>query len=369
MSYFFAYLFVILFGSNGAHQTNINTNSLNEANESSYTGRSENHVRSFLDSNLYRSNDYDDYSSGVAEPRTPMHIPYPGPSYTDAKTPIKIYEPREDPRLYYQSDEYLKEVIGKSINYEVTNIYPGREVIRIGEKGLTKTIPAHRLKSRDDHRNDFAGNKHCIKCPRDRTVIAKAGYDRVALQSPRLLTCSGRKAPKNIKFAHYFGPKFGSLLKGGTYSIIGRIMNRNENLQMCKFKVHVVIQSCHTPPSLVAHCKGLNQPCTFTCRDSKMEIHGATSLTCGEDLQWDDYLPICKARNWCITPPPPDHGRISCTGQPAGKSHEGLAEGSRCRVRCEKGWRSNLRLVAFCRRGNWTRPLVCESKNSTRHNL
>ncbi|KPJ16681.1 hypothetical protein RR48_10280 [Papilio machaon] len=349
----------------GALQTNHNSViGVKQASRTSILG--DYNRSSLLKSNhIYRDNDYDDYSSGGGEPRTPMQFWYPAPPYTDAQAPVKVYKPREDPRLYYQSDQYLKEVLGKNINPEVTNIYPGREVVRMNEPHVVRPLPVRRLRSRHDNRIDYAEYKHCIKCPRDRTVVAKAGFDRVILQAPRLLSCSGRRAPKNIRFQHYFGPKFGTLLEEGSYSVVGRIVNRNEKLQMCKFKVRVVVQTCKTPESLITNCNGLNQPCNFRCRDDKMELIGATSLICGDDLQWDDALPTCRVRNWCITPTPPEHGRISCTGHQAGKSHEGLAEGSRCRVRCDRGWQSNLRIVAFCRRGNWTRALECDSNNST----
>lgn len=48
---------------------------------------------------------------------------------------LKIYQPREHPRFFYQTDAYLKEIVGKNINnHEVTFAYPGNEVVRLSEK-------------------------------------------------------------------------------------------------------------------------------------------------------------------------------------------------------------------------------------------
>lgn len=132
--------------------------SVSGVKQASHISTSEDYYRpSLLKSNhIYRGNDYDDYSGGVGEPRTPMQFWYPAPPYTDAQAPVKVYKPREDPRLYYQSDQYLKEVLGKNINHEVTKIYPGREVVRMDEAHLMRPVPIRRLRSRHDNR-DFTG--------------------------------------------------------------------------------------------------------------------------------------------------------------------------------------------------------------------
>lgn len=74
----------------------------------------------------------------------------------------------------------------------------------------------------------------CVRCPPDRTLITKPGVDRAVLQHPRLLSCSGRKAPRYVRFVHMYGPKFGSLLKEGSHMIVGRIMHKDEvSLFLC----------------------------------------------------------------------------------------------------------------------------------------
>lgn len=68
----------------------------------------------------------------------------------------------------------------------------------------------------------------CVRCPHDRTLIAKPGVDRAKLQYPRIQTCSGRKAPRGVRFTRMYGPDFGTLLKEGSHIIVGRITYKGE---------------------------------------------------------------------------------------------------------------------------------------------
>lgn len=105
----------------------------------------------FLDTkDIARSNDYDDYSSGLTELQSPMHIIYPPKTITEDEENIllKIHKPREDPKLFYQSDTYLKEINGRHVSKEVASIYPGRQYIRADEK---YRIPKHLLRSQNEN--------------------------------------------------------------------------------------------------------------------------------------------------------------------------------------------------------------------------
>lgn len=79
------------------------------------------------------SNDYDDHSSWYQHPRAPIPVVHVAPTTTGSKAPLQVYQPREDPRLFYQSDAYLKENGAKDVNNEVSYIYPGKDVIRAGD--------------------------------------------------------------------------------------------------------------------------------------------------------------------------------------------------------------------------------------------
>lgn len=68
----------------------------------------------------------------------------------------------------------------------------------------------------------------CVRCPPDRTLITKPGVDRAMLQYPRILSCSERKPPRDVRFVHMYGPKFGSLLKEGSHMVVGRITHKDE---------------------------------------------------------------------------------------------------------------------------------------------
>lgn len=48
---------------------------------------------------------------------------------------IKVHQPREDPRLFYLSDAYAKEINEKNLNNEVAGVYPGRDVVRANGHG------------------------------------------------------------------------------------------------------------------------------------------------------------------------------------------------------------------------------------------
>ncbi|XP_050348200.1 uncharacterized protein LOC126772062 isoform X2 [Nymphalis io] len=308
---------------------------------------------------IYRTNDYNDNSSRFAKLQAPLQFVYtPKITEYDEKIPLKVHEPREDPKLFYQSDIYLKEIDGRNINQEVASIYPGRQYIRADEK---YRVPKHMLRSYDENRSHVPTQKKCIQCPHDRTLIAKVGADRVFLQSPSLKTCSGRKAPTNVRFVHMYGAKFGTLLEQGSHVVLGRLMYKNQSLQVCKMQVHVIVQTCPTPKYLISHCEGEYKPCNFTCRDKTLELLGESALFCGEDMKWEGFLPQCRARNWCKPLPPPDRGQISCRGDTAGLN-SGLVEGSRCRIRCPSGWRWHDKAVSVCRRGTWTNILKCTPK-------
>ncbi|XP_047985057.1 uncharacterized protein LOC125225397 [Leguminivora glycinivorella] len=298
---------------------------------------------------ILRSNDYDDHSSWYQ--RAPVPPTYAAET---SKTPVKVHQPREDPRLYYQSDAYLNEHVREKVNEEVTFVYPGRDVVRAGERAELS-----RIRSKDV--DSFAAQAHdvsiCVKCPHDLTLVAKASSGRVVLQSPTLRACSGRKASRNARFVHMYGPKIGSLLEQGSHMIVGRIMYKNKNLQLCKMQVHVVTQGCVTPKHLVAHCWDQNKQCNFTCANKHLELSGPTTQVCGDGLRWKGDLPVCKAKTWCEFPPPPERGRVSCQGATVGNG-KGLAEGSRCRVKCMRGFRST-RVTPVCRRGSWTHALTC----------
>ena len=68
----------------------------------------------------------------------------------------------------------------------------------------------------------------CVRCPPDRTLITKPGFDRAKLQYPRIFSCSGQKAPRQVHFVHMYGPKFGSVLKEGSHMVVGRITHKDE---------------------------------------------------------------------------------------------------------------------------------------------
>ena len=117
-----------------------------------YHSRSPNyHSRRSILTDHNKRNDYDYYSSRFSKLRTPMHVRYDAPSLTEEKTG-KVYQPREDPRLFYQSDAYIKETNRKNLNNEVSSIYIGRGVVRAGEVNRRRSLP---IRARDNELNSI----------------------------------------------------------------------------------------------------------------------------------------------------------------------------------------------------------------------
>ncbi|KAL4702959.1 hypothetical protein ACJJTC_008737 [Scirpophaga incertulas] len=268
---------------------------------------------------------------------------------------LNVHPPREDPRIFYQSNSYIKEN-SENLNKEVSAIYPGREVIRA--QNIQFNHPQLAL-DQQGKEIDFDTN-NCVRCPNDRTIIAKLGSDLVVLHTPLLQTCTGQKAPSNVRIVSTYGPTFGSLLGRGSHVIIGRISRNNKILQMCKMQVHVITQDCPVPRDLISKCDERNKVCTFSCRNPQLELHGDPSLSCENGLGWTGDLPICRARTWCYPPPPPSNGHLSCN-RGTFKNGTEFPEGSTCRIRCPVGLHWHPRAATACRRGDWTFELNCQS--------
>ncbi|CAD0194736.1 unnamed protein product [Chrysodeixis includens] len=358
MSVLLTVLVFSLIGTLGARQPDIDLNRIKLIpKEGHHTRLTNYHSRRSIITDHYRRNDYDHHSRRLTKLRTPLRAVYDPSSLTEAKTG-RVYQPKEDPRLFYQSDAYIEETNRKNLNNEVSSIYLGRGVVRASEQNR-RSLP---IRLRDNELNSI-GKDVCVRCPHDRTLITKPGVDRALLQYPRIWSCSGVKAPRDVRFVHMYGPKFGSLLKEGSHLVIGRVTHENDNLQTCKMQIHVLVQSCYVPKYLVSHCGADNKTCAFTCRDPKSELRGHQTLTCGDDMRWSGQLPVCHGRTWCQHPPPPEHGRISCKGVTS-STVLGLSEGSSCRVRCARGFRFSSRPISLCRRGAWTHDLNCVPKRT-----
>ncbi|GBP22043.1 Sushi repeat-containing protein SRPX [Eumeta japonica] len=244
--------------------------------------------------NLIR-NDNDNRGSGFLRPQAYQRLPEPAP-YVEPRPTLKVYEPKEDPRLFYQSDAYLKEALSGQVNKEVAETYPRNDVVPVDSGTNSETVMAS-MRYEDRGRNQrILGSMRnmCIKCPAERTLIAKPGSDRVIFQKPRLTTCSGQRAPKSVHFARMYGPTFGTLLEKGFHTAVGKVMYKGQTLQLCRVEVQVVTQTCPAPEYLKVHCDNKNS-CTFTCRDAQFELYGKPNLVCGYNLQWEGTLPICKA--------------------------------------------------------------------------
>lgn len=69
----------------------------------------------------------------------------------------------------------------------------------------------------------YSYDDFCVKCPHDRTLVAKSGSDRVVLPYPYIKTCAGYPIPKGVHYEHMHGVQFGAVLFEGSYPVVGRI--------------------------------------------------------------------------------------------------------------------------------------------------
>lgn len=107
------------------------------------------HPRKVLDPyyQFKRSNDYDDNRSRfVQSSPPPVQLIHDATSLPAQKT-IKVHQPREDPRLFYESDTYIQENNRKNIEREVSEIFPGREVIHASKRYGTRSLAMRRDRS------------------------------------------------------------------------------------------------------------------------------------------------------------------------------------------------------------------------------
>lgn len=89
-----------------------------------------------------RTNEYDINNGRFVDQRSPLQIHNTRTNSQTTKPPLKVYQPREDPRFYYQTDAYRKEIMSKNINNnEVTFAYPGNEVVRFDENNYNIRQP------------------------------------------------------------------------------------------------------------------------------------------------------------------------------------------------------------------------------------
>lgn len=115
--------------------------------EGFYNRPSNSHSRRSIITDHFRRNDNDHYSSRFSELRPPVHVRYDTPSLTEEKAG-NVHQPREDPRLFYQSDAYLKETNRENLNNEVSSVYIGRGVVRANEHNR-RSLPIHFLRDNE----------------------------------------------------------------------------------------------------------------------------------------------------------------------------------------------------------------------------
>lgn len=120
------------------------------ASEAKYKNNNPNRRRSLPEAFNLRTNDYDINSGRFVDQRTQQQFQDTRTYLQSTKPPLKVYQPREDPRLFYQTDAYRKEIMGKNVNNnQVTFAYPGNEVVRITEQKYSSIQKPFKKRLRD----------------------------------------------------------------------------------------------------------------------------------------------------------------------------------------------------------------------------
>lgn len=102
--------------------------------EAKYINNHPNLRRSLPEAFNLRTNDYDVNSGRFVDQRSPQQFHDTRTYSQSTNPPLKVYQPREDPSLFYHTDAYRKEIMEKNVkNTEVIFAYPGNEVVRMNE--------------------------------------------------------------------------------------------------------------------------------------------------------------------------------------------------------------------------------------------
>ncbi|XP_067001661.2 uncharacterized protein [Anabrus simplex] len=203
----------------------------------------------------------------------------------------------------------------------------------------------------------------CIRCPDDRAVVANRGREQVVVEQPELKTChhSARFKLHELRMEWIHGPKPGTLAEEGSHVMVGRLMYRHKQLQVCRMKYAVIVRKCPPlvlPKYMIAHCSKGNiwgSKCQLSCYQG-FQLKGHEVVECVESLEWSHPVPYCEAITGCPLPMSPEHGRLSCKTTGEGNEYL-LPENTECRYVCDPGYaipdsQSNLSVIS-CQSGGW----------------
>lgn len=231
-------------------------------------------------------------------------------------------------------------------------------------------------------------NGLCIKCPAEKTAIARKGLDGVLIEPPMLTTCRNQPISRDLyELETLFGTKLNFILPhsngGGPFSFLAKIVNKRSGkvVQTCDLRYKVIVKQCgkYYPKNkdLKVACDLGNiwgSRCNFHCRNGGYLSRQNAFVECSEEQTWQGEEPHCMynevSNDYAYdsdAPPtsdctyliPPNNGRFACEMNPSAVSSNDLyvPNGTVCRIKCNEHFEIPVQLQAasvfHCEEGRW----------------
>lgn len=229
-------------------------------------------------------------------------------------------------------------------------------------------------------------NGLCIRCPAEKTAIARKGLDGVLIEPPMLTTCRNQPISRDLyELETLFGNKFNFVLPhsagGVPYSFLARVVNARSGkvVQTCDLRYKVIVKQCgkYHPKSkdLKVVCD-LGQiwgsKCVFHCRNGGYLSSPGAFVECTEEQTWEGEEPYCSYNEVsddyaydtdtqlgsdCTYLIPPNNGRFACEMKPTSGNDLYVPAGTVCRIKCNEHFEIPAHLrpasVFECTEGRW----------------
>ncbi|XP_065087615.1 uncharacterized protein LOC135709253 [Ochlerotatus camptorhynchus] len=250
------------------------------------------------------------------------------------------------------------------------------------------TAAAAGRRSHDPSVKSTVVNGLCIKCPAEKTAIARKGLDGVLIEPPMLTTCRNQPISRDLyELETLFGTKLNFILPhsngGGPFSFLAKIVNKRSGkvVQTCELRYKVIVKQCgkYYPKNkdLKVACDLGNiwgSRCTFHCRNEGYLSRQNAFVECSEDQSWEGEEPNCMYNDVsddyaydsdappttdCTYLIPPNNGRFACEMNPSAASSNDLdvPSGTVCRIKCNEHFEIPAHLepasVFHCDGGRW----------------
>ncbi|XP_055528126.1 uncharacterized protein LOC129720656 [Wyeomyia smithii] len=231
-------------------------------------------------------------------------------------------------------------------------------------------------------------NGLCIKCPAEKTAIARKGLDGVLIEPPMVTTCRNQPISRDLyELETLFGSKFNFILPhsngGGPFSFLAKVVNKRsgKTIQTCDLRYKVIVKQCGRYYPKNKDLKPIcdlgtiwGSRCTFFCRNDGYLSRQDAFVECGEDQTWEGEEPYCVYNEVsddyaydsdaphttdCTYLIPPSHGRFACEIKPSdvSLSDQYVPEGTVCRIKCNEHYDIPAQLrqasVFGCNDGRW----------------